>query len=124
MAISSVSSSTSFNFDGVASGLQTGDIITKLMQLQQGPLNQLKNQQAKVTSRDTAYQAIATKATSLQSAVQSLLLQGSTLGKITTSSTPGTATAIANASAINGSFVVNVGTLATATSATSSASLG
>src|SRR5438477_11881699 len=119
MAISSLSSSTSFNFDGVVSGLQTGSIISKLMQLEQGPLNQLNKQQANVQSRDTAYQAVAAKATSLQSAVQSLLLESSINGKTATSSAIGTATATANASAINGSFSVNVASLATATSATS-----
>ena len=124
MAISSLSSSTSFNFDGVVSGLQTGSIISKLMQLEQGPLNQLNKQQAKVQSRDTAYQAVAAKATSLQSAVQSLLLESSINGKTATSSAIGTATATANASAINGSFSVNVASLATATSATSNGSLG
>jgi flagellar hook-associated protein 2 len=124
MSINSLSSNTAFNFDGVVSGLQTGSIITKLMQLEQGPLNQLTKQQATVTSRDTAYQAIAAKASSLQSAVQSLLLQSSTNGKLATSSATGTATATANANAVNGSFIVNVINLATATSATSSGSLG
>jgi len=123
-AASSLTSNTAFNFDGVVSGLQTASIITKLMSLDQGPLNQLTAQQASLTTRDTAYQAIAVKATSLQSAVQLLLLQSGTNGKTTTSSTPGTATAIANANAINGNFIVNVGSLATATSATSSGSLG
>ena len=124
MSISSLTSSTSFNFDGVVSGLQTGSIISKLMQLEQGPLNQLNAQQATIASRDKAYQAVATKATSLQAAVQSLLLQSTLNGKTTTSSAAGTATATANASAVNGSFIVNVTSLATATATTSSASLG
>src|SRR5713226_7104268 len=102
MSISSLTSSTAFNFDGVVSGLQTGSIITKLMQLEQGPLNQLQAQQTKLTSRDRAYQAIAAKATSLQSAVKSLLLQSSIMAKTATSSATGNATATANASAING----------------------
>src|SRR5260221_6238906 len=124
MSISSLSSSTAFNFDDVVSGLQTGSIISKLMQLEQGPLNQLNAQQAKVTSRDKAYQAVAARATSLQSAVQALLLQSPVNGKSATSSAVGTATATANANAVNGSFIVNVTTLATATAATSSGSLG
>src|SRR5437870_877622 len=124
MAVNSLTSSTAFNFDGVVSGLQTGSIITKLMTLQQGPLNQLTKQQTKLTSRDAAYQAIAAKAATLQSAVQSLLLQSSISGKTTTSSLPGTATATANANAINGSFIVNVAKLATATSVTSDGALG
>lgn len=124
MATNSISSGTAFNFDGVVSGLQTGSIITKLMTLQQGPLNQLTRQQAKLTSRDTAYQAIAAKASSLQSATASLLLQSSTNGKTSNSSVAATATATANANAANGSFVVNVGSLATATTVSSNGKLG
>src|SRR5438132_4532812 len=124
MSINSLSSSTSFNFDGVVSGLQTGSIISKLMQLEQGPVNQLTKQQATIQTRDSAYQAVAAKAASLQSAVQSLLLQSSINGKTASSSAAGTATATANASAVNGSFTVNVTSLATATAATSSGSLG
>ena len=82
MAISSTSpSSSGFNFDGVVSGLKTGDIISKLMQLDQAPLLQLQRQQLKIQNRDKAYQDIASKATSLQSAVQSLLLQSAVTGK-------------------------------------------
>src|SRR5216684_4325919 len=122
----SVSSSTAagFNFDGVISGLKTGDIITKLMQLEQAPIIQLQKQQARIQARDKAYQDIAAKGTSLQSAAAALLLQSAVLGKTASSSAPTFATATAGADAVNGSFSVNVLNLATATSATSNATLG
>jgi flagellar hook-associated protein 2 len=122
----SVSSSTAsgFNFDGVVSGLKTGDIITKLMSLEQAPIIQLQNQQAKIQARDKAYQDIAAKGTALRSATASLLLQSALLAKTAASSAPTFATATAGASAVNGSFSVNVLNLATATSATSNATLG
>ena len=84
MAVSSTSSG--FNFDGVVSGLKTGDIITKLMQLEQAPITQLQVQQAKLQARDKAYQDVAAKATSLQSSVSALLLQGALIGKTASSS--------------------------------------
>ena len=68
------STSAGFNFDGVVSGLKTGDIITKLMQLEQAPVIQLQKQQLKIQTRDKAYRDVASKATSLQSAVSTLLL--------------------------------------------------
>jgi len=106
----SVSSSTAagFNFDGVISGLKTGDIITKLMQLEQAPIIQLQKQQARIQARDKAYQDIAAKGTSLQSAAAALLLQSAVLGKTASSSAPTFATATAGADAVNGSFSVNV----------------
>src|SRR5713226_4628718 len=122
MAVSSTSSG--FNFDGVVSGLHTGDIITKLMQLEQAPITQLQVQQAKLQARDKAYQDVAAKATSLQSSVSALLLQGALIGKTASSSLTTVATATAGASAVNGTFGVNVISMATATSATSNATLG
>ncbi len=122
MAVSSTSSG--FNFDGVVSGLKTGDIITKLMQLEQAPITQLQVQQAKLQARDKAYQDVAAKATSLQSSVSALLLQGALIGKTASSSLTTVASATAGASAVNGTFGVNVISMATATAATSNATLG
>src|SRR5258708_32585281 len=105
MAVSSTSSG--FNFDGVVSGLKTGDIITKLMQLEQAPITQLQIQQAKLQARDKAYQDVAAKATGLQSAVSALLLQAAPLAKTVSSSLPTVATWTAGASADHGHFGVH-----------------
>ncbi|HEV7665456.1 MAG TPA: flagellar filament capping protein FliD [Chloroflexota bacterium] len=129
MAINSTSSSTtsgtsSFNVDGVVSGLKTTDIINALMTLQKAPLNQLTKQQSKVQARDAAYQELSAKVVTFQGSVQNLLLSSAVNAKAATTSAPTVATATANSSAVNGSFSINVGNLATATSATSNGTLG
>ena len=123
MSIGSVGSS-SFSFDGVLSGLNTTDIISKLMSLQKGQLTQLQKQQTTVQTRDTAYQAVKAKVSAFQGAVQTLLLSSSINAKTATSTSPTIATATANPDALNGPFSVNVIHLATATSVRSSAVLG
>jgi flagellar hook-associated protein 2 len=126
MSIGSLGSSAqpSFSFDGVLSGLNTTDIISKLLSLDKGPLIALQKQQHQVQARDTAYQAVKAKVAGFQTAVQNLLLASSVNAKTATSATPAVATATANSSALNGPFTVNVLQLATATSVKSSAAIG
>jgi flagellar hook-associated protein 2 len=128
MAISPTTSSagtgTSFNVDGVISGLNTSALITQLMTLSQAPLNQLTAQQATVKARDSAYQAISSQLITFQGSVQNLLLSTAINTKLSASSVPTTATATADASAINGNFSITVNKLATATAVTSDGVLG
>jgi flagellar hook-associated protein 2 len=126
MSISSSISpgASSFNIDGIVSGMNTTSIITKLMGLQKAPLLALQKQQTAITARDAAYQDIAAKIVSFRGAVSNLILSSSVNAKLATSSVPAIATAAATSSAINGSFSLNVINLATATAATSNATLG
>ena len=126
MSIGSISSSAqpSLNFDGVLSGLNTTDIISKLMSLDRGQLTALQTRQTQVQNRDKAYQTVKSKVASLQGAVQTLLLSGSVIGKTASSASPSVATATASSTALNGPFSVNVQKLATATSVSSGAVLG
>src|SRR5579859_3999781 len=130
MAISSTTSAaaagtgTSFNVDGVVSGLNTSALITQLMTLSQAPLNQLTAQQTAVKARDAAYQSISSQLITFQGSVQNLLLSTAINAKISTSTVPTVATATADSTAINGNFSITVANLATATSATSSGRLG
>lgn len=127
MSISSITSALSqpsLSFDGVASGLNTTDIISKLMSLEQGQLTALQTQQTTIQTRDKAYQAVKSKVTSFQSAVQTLMQSNSVMGKTASSATPTVATATASSSALNGSFSLNVQKLATATSVTSGLAVG
>ena len=48
--------------DGLVSGLNTSDIISKLMQIERQPLDALKSQLALLNSRISAYQSIQTNA--------------------------------------------------------------
>src|SRR5438067_8202729 len=127
MAISSTNSSSgsgvgsgSFNFDGVVSGLNTTSIINSLMKLDQAPITQLKNQQSKLQSRDTAYQAVEANVTSFQAALQTLLIPSNVNAKAVASSDTSIATAKATSSAANGTYTLSVDHLATATSVSSS----
>src|SRR5579859_7414165 len=130
MAISSTTSAaaagtgTSFNVDGVVSGLNTSALITQLMTLSQAPLNQLNAQQTAVKARDSAYQGISSQLITFQGSVQNLLLSTSVNAKLSASTVPTTATATADSSAINGNFSITVLKLATATAVTSSGTLG
>src|SRR5947207_7902539 len=110
------SSSSSFNFDGIASGLNTTDIITKMMSLEKGPLNQLTQQQTDVKTRDSAYQKIDTQVSTLQTALHKLLIPSNVNAKTVGSSTNTVATAMAGTDATNGTYALNVMRMATSTS--------
>src|SRR6478672_6601078 len=112
--------SSSFSFDGITSGLKTGDIIDKLMSLEKGSLNQLTAQQSTVTDRDNAYQLIDTSVTNLQTALHKLLIPSNVNAKAVASSTSTVATAIASSDATNGNYSINVARLATVTTVNSS----
>src|SRR5207253_3898765 len=116
----SISPSSSFNFDGVVSGLNTTSIIDKMMSLYKAPLTSLQNKQADVQARDKAYRAIKTQLSSFQTALQTLLKPSNVNAKTATSSSTSVATATANSDAINGSFGLTVSRLATATALPSS----
>lgn len=124
MSISSSSSNSSgsslFNFSGLVSGMNTSDIVTKLMSLEQAPLKRLQSQQTKLAAIDTAYSDLNTKLTAFQSAAANLLLPSNVNAKTATSSAATVATATANAGAVNGTFSVLVNKLATATRVSSS----
>src|SRR5438132_8004301 len=110
----SVNPTSSFNFDGVVSGLNTSSIIDKMMSLYKAPLTALQNKQSDVQARDKAYQAIKTQVTSFQTALQTLLKPSNVNAKAATSSATSIATATANSDAVNGSFGLTVSRLATA----------
>src|SRR5438309_376046 len=99
----SVSPSSAFQFTGVVSGLDTNSVISKLMSLQQGPLNQLNQQETDVKNRDAAYQTLKGQVSSFQTALQSLLQPSNVNAKASTSSNTAVATASANSDAINSS---------------------
>ena len=127
MAISSSSLSTStgsagssFQFDGVVSGLNTTSIIQSMLAQDQGPLNQLKKQQTDVQNRDAAYQAIETQVSSFQTALNNLLIPSNVNAKLVGSSTTTVATGTGSADAVNGTYSLNVMRLATSSSVTSS----
>src|SRR5690242_2473700 len=117
---SGLSSLSSFQFDGVVSGLSTSSIIQKMMLLEQGPLNQLTKQQTDVQNRDAAYQAIESQVQSFQTALNTLLIPSNVNAKAVASSATSVATATGSSDATNGTYSLNVTRLATSTSVGSS----
>src|SRR3954468_12722598 len=68
--MASVAPSTSV--DGLVSGLNTSDIINKLMQIERQPQDALKRQLALLNSRISAYQSINTKMAAVDAAASPL----------------------------------------------------
>src|SRR5947208_13615137 len=58
--------------DGLVSGLNTSDIISKLMQIERQPQDALKSQLALLNSRISAYQTINTKMAAVSTAATAL----------------------------------------------------
>ena len=113
--------SSSFNVDGLISGMSTTDIIDKLMTLDRAPLAALQKQKSSVSARDQAYRNIGTKLASFQTAVRALMQTSAINVKSTGSSDSSVATATADSTATNGSFSLGVTQLATQTVARSTA---
>src|SRR3954471_13688651 len=109
--------------DGLVSGLNTSDIINKLMQIERQPQDALKSQLALLNSRISAYQSINTKLASMNTAASALstLAGWKVFAATSTNSTAVTATATNAANA--GSLSFTVDKLATAGALVSSGTL-
>src|ERR1700738_5134831 len=125
MAISSTTSASgaAFNIDGIASGLTTGSIIDKLMTLEQAPLNSLTRKQTSIKARDTAYADLRGQVVKFQLAMKNLLLAANVNPKTTTTDKVGVLSVTAGSTAMNGSFMVAIDHLATASALTTTGSL-
>jgi flagellar hook-associated protein 2 len=104
----STTSLSGLGLSGLSSGLNTTDIVTKLMAIEQAPQSLLKNQLTDLQTHTTALQslntAIAGLATTAKSALTANALNSFTA---TSSSTAVTATASATATAGSVSFTVD-----------------
>ena len=101
------------SIDGLVSGLNTTDIISKLMSLEAAPQNALKNQKTAANAIIDAYQAVNTKFAALQTAADALnTAAGWQAFKATSSSSAVTATA--GSGALSGSLTFTVNQLAKA----------
>lgn len=63
---------STFNIGGLASGLDTNNILSQLLQIERTPILQLQNRQAKLAKVDDAWSLINTKLSSFRSAVDGL----------------------------------------------------
>lgn len=106
---------------GLASGLDTGTIITQLMSLERRPIQSLQNKQQTLQTRKAALSDLASKLSALRGKTANLQLSTTTQGRTATSSKPEFATATAGANAAKGSYTLKVTTLATRTRLTGTA---
>lgn len=106
MATSSISS------PGIASGLDVNGIISKLMQIEQQPLNRLAAKEADYNAKLTAYGAIKGALSSLQTAAAALAATTTFNSKSVAVSDATVVTASASSVAAVGSYTLNVTQLA------------
>ncbi|MCM8749727.1 flagellar filament capping protein FliD [Thermomicrobiaceae bacterium CFH 74404] len=114
-----------FRVDGLASGLNTTDIIEKLLQLEQQPIQRLQTRKLEVEAERDAWRDLGARLQNLSSALQPLLLRGTVTAfavKPSDSNPPFTATA--GSGAVPGSYSILVSQLATSTVARSSGAVG
>ncbi len=110
-----------FQVGGLMSGLNTADIISKLMSIERQPLDRLQKEYDQLTYKKELYQELYTKLFSFQDTLRSLRLQGTFLVKDVSSSNESVLTATASPDAAEGTYKIKVDSLATATSIESSA---
>ncbi len=109
---------------GLASGLDTKNIISELMKVERQPLDRLEDQKTEYELKKEALGEINTSLLSLYDSVSKLTLESTFLGKITSSSDEGVVTAKAGAEALLGSYEITVNRLATPTSVKSENAIG
>jgi len=97
------------NFGGLASGLDTNSMITQLVALERIPIQQLEAKKAGYEAKDSAWTAIATRFSALQTAVDALKEQGSFSGfaSSTSSSDAVTITSVSEANPTTASFTIS-----------------
>ncbi len=115
----------SVTFDGLASGLNTQDIITKLLQLEQRPITRLNERKLEVQKQRDAWKDLGTRLQNLANALSALRQRSTVIGfTVRPSDQNGPFTASANANAIAGSYSIHIQQLATATTLRSSGAVG
>lgn len=109
---------------GLASGINTDQIVSQLMTAASQPLYQLEQQKQWLQWQQEDLQSINTKLLTLRdNTLFSMKLQGTYLAK-TVSSNTSIATATAGVNAVNGTYQLNVSQLATGATSASTAAIG
>lgn len=106
----------SMNFTGLASGIDTNQIIDQLMYLERQPVRNLQAQRARIEQRQAAWSAMKARLQDLQTKADALRKPGSLLAFKATSSSDTVARVTASADAAPGTYAVKVTSLATAQS--------
>lgn len=110
---------TVMRITGVMSGLDTEEIINKLMAIERRPIDLLNSKKATLEKQKTAWQEINTKLADLHSKLADLKLMSTYTGKVATSSNTSVVTATASSSATSAVYSITVTQLAQAHSVAS-----
>lgn len=108
-------------FSGIASGLDTEQIIKDLMKLERAPLTKVQQQRQSLIWKREEYREANKQLLSLQSAINNLRFESNFQSRLATSSNSSVVDVKVNSSAAESSYNVKVHTLATSPSITSSA---
>src|SRR5437868_3608806 len=101
-------------FSGLASGIDSAGIISKLQAFSQQPITQLTTESQGLNTQLTAYQAFNATLASLQSAANSLTLPNTFAVNTASSSNTAVASITAGSGALTGTHTLTVNTLAQA----------
>lgn len=113
-----------FSLGGLASGLDTKALIEQLMAIEQQPLKLLQQKKQALFTKNSAFQAINTRLSALQSAASDLTLDLNLRAKSATPSNTSILTASAGPSAAAGTYQIRVDRLATASSVSTTGAIG
>ncbi|MBP7635658.1 flagellar filament capping protein FliD [Candidatus Ozemobacteraceae bacterium] len=119
-----VSSITRNWVGGLSSGLDTQSLITKIIEAERSPLNQLEQKRNTLAYQKSMLQDINLKLYGLQNKATDLIFSKTFNSKSVTSSSDKLLSAVANTSAKVGSYTINVKQLASATNVSSAGRLG
>ncbi|GFR39152.1 flagellar hook-associated protein 2 [Insulibacter thermoxylanivorax] len=103
----------SFSLTGLASGLDTATIISQLMQIERIPYQKLEQRQNTLSSQQSIFRNINTKLSALRTAAEELSMSFNFDLRSTTVSDESVVKATASEGVPEGSYVINVESLAT-----------
>ncbi len=106
--------SSNFSITGLASGIDTSSIITKLMAIESQPLVQMQNTQTKLQTQHDAWRDLNTRLLNLKTTLDALQDPATFKSQTATSSDATVVTATAGTGAIGGAYDIQVAKLATA----------
>ncbi|HOT27379.1 MAG TPA: flagellar filament capping protein FliD [Candidatus Ozemobacteraceae bacterium] len=109
---------------GLSSGLDTQSLITKIIEAERAPLNQLEQKRNTLGFQKSMLQDINLKLYGLQNKATDLIFSKTFNSKTVTSSSDKLLSAVANTSAKVGNYTINVKQLASATTVSSAGRLG
>ncbi|MBB6061647.1 flagellar hook-associated protein 2 [Thermosipho japonicus] len=102
-----------FQFGGVSSGLDTASIIEKLMEVESQPLNRLNEKFKELDYKEKAYNAVSDKLRELMDYLIDFKLQSNLIPKSASVSNESILTATASSSTLDGTYSIEVKSLAT-----------